>query len=769
MLALLMLTGLLTLNFVVAAAEAQIEYPHRYGPYVDKVTFPVIKDYTVRLLAFEAGELSAVTIIPAHLERVRTSRPDAHIIFVVGFSFAGALHFNVQAWPVKYYELRAALAHLWNRDKIIAESPLRGVAIKCTTLLPPTYGVWVNWDADYERLYPYDPAKASEWLSRIFTPCTGPDGKPAWCDPREGGRVVEIEILSLPEATSPVYWWIAGYIKAEAEAVGLRVKIKAVSSREMDAAIAAGTAQAWIIGWGFLRLPSWLQELLHSRNIRPGGWNEWRVNDSRLDALLDRFYFTKNIREAMEYGWRIQELVVREIIPWIPTYTAVGIAAFDGAIDRGSLDLALAYAPPGKEPTVYSWYYWKHTVRFKDRKFGGVINYYHTVDITTYHPAMWLWSTEGEVVLLVYPWPRFLKTTNIYEESAPLIVEDLRVDEVEYGGRKLYRFTITLVKGVRWQDGVEVTAEDYAYTILKFGKELKTRWYYGPDIEQMVDIKVINKTTLEIYFKDYGWVDVFRYSEELYILPKHIFERLANPLEDPSTLPHPTVPGLTAMVGYGPYAMAKREILYSELVWNPWYFWRYPERTVKFESVTLPAEVSEGSPFKVSVTLVDYLDSRATNASVTVKLVGPMTLTLAATHVGGGVYEATVPGLRAGTYTVEIYAEQPIMRWSVDNVYRTKISVRAVVGPPLVGPVVERPPPVVVKIPGIPPVEITPPPAIALAAPKVEVTTPVITLASTEAVPEVERAVAGVTPATMVYAAAVLAVVALGVAAIRRK
>ncbi|MCX8185285.1 MAG: ABC transporter substrate-binding protein, partial [Sulfolobales archaeon] len=157
----LTLLGVISLSKPIRATHREFEeYWYRYGPYIDRMKFPVMKDYTMRLLAFEAGELSMVAILPMHLERLRANRPDAHIIYIIGFSTAGGLHFNIQNWPVKYYEIRAALAHLWNRDKIISESPLRGIAIKCSTLLPPAHGAWANWEADFEKLYPYDPGRA---------------------------------------------------------------------------------------------------------------------------------------------------------------------------------------------------------------------------------------------------------------------------------------------------------------------------------------------------------------------------------------------------------------------------------------------------------------------------------------------------------------------------------------------------------------------------------------------------------------------------------
>jgi len=313
-----------------------------------------------------------------------------------------------------------------------------------------------------------------------------------------------------------------------------------------------------------------------------------------------------------------------------------------------------------------------------------------------------------------------------------------------------------------------MTAEDYVYTYLKFGKELRTRRYYGPYILNLIDVVIINKTTVEPYLKDYGWVDIY-WLTETPILPKHIFERLPNPLEDPSTLPHPTVLGLTATVGCGPYVLVRpREIAYSEFVWNPWYYWRHPERTVEFAAVDMPATIGEGTPFKVSVTLIDYLGARATNATVTVSLVGPMTL--AATHVGEGVYEATVPGLRAGTYSVEIRAGQPIMRWSVDNKVVRTLTVGVAPAPAPIGPTIERLSAVRVGIPGVPSVEIVPPPTMAFAAPKVEVVTPRIDVALTELVGRAMKAVEAVAVPTASYAAVALGVVTLGVAvAVRRR
>lgn len=708
--------------------------PHVYGPYVDKVTYPVMKDYTMRIMAFEAREIDLVGVLPRDLDRVRNNRPDANIIMVVGINSLGGLHFNTQLWPVKYVELRKALAHLWNRDKIIAESPLAGIAVKCTTQVPPTHGAWANPEADYEKLYPYNPDKAKELLSKVFVACTGPDGKPAWCDPREGNKVVEIEVLTLPEATSPTYWWIARYLKDEAEKIGLRIKLVPVSTTELVSRTGARTAQAWIIGWSFGRFPTFLYYFFNSSEMRPGGWNEWSVNDPRVDSLLTKFYYAKSIEEARKYAHDVQKILVEDWLPWIPSYTSVGITAWSGDLDRDSI--ILAYAPPLRDPVGYSWFWWNN-IRFKDRKFGGTLRYYFTGDVTTLHPAIYQWSHEADLIFRVVAGFMITRPEDIYKEPRiPLILKDWRFEEVTLaGGTKAYKFTLNLYDGLLWHDGVPVTAEDFVYTVQKFGIELKTRRYYDPWLLKIVELKAINRTAVEVVLKDYGWPDIYILTEYV-ILPRHIFERLSNPLDDPTLQPHPLNPKLTAMIGQGPFVLVKREVAYAEIVWYPNYKWRHPERTVQFSKVDVPKSVDEGKPFKVVVELKNYDGSKVVNGTVRVTLSGPRTLgPLTASHVGGGVYEVTVPGLETGSYKVVIEASMPLMVWTLSNVYEQQLSVGKVVvttTPPTVTtpvtPTETFAETFVVEpvIPGLRTVTVSMPAPVTVTTPKVEVARPTV-------------------------------------------
>jgi ABC-type transport system substrate-binding protein len=643
---------------ISTSAQTAIKDP-RIGPYIDRITMPVQRDYSVRLLAFEANEFDIVGVLPRDLERVRTNRPDAHIIFTVGINALGSLHFNVELWPVKYPEVRKALAMVTNRDEIISKSPLQGIAVKNSFIAPPTYGKWVNPETDFEKLYPYNLDEAKRLLSKIFQPC--PDNPNFWCDPREGMKPVEIEILSLPEATSPVYWWEAQYWKAQAEKIGIRVKITPVSSRELDARTTAGTAQAWVIGWSFGRFPLFMYYFWHSKEIRPGGWNEWKVSNATLDEILDKFYYAQTIDEAIQWAYKAQEILA-DIIPWIPVYTGVSITAFNGAIDKDSV--LLNYAPPLKDPVGFS-YFWWNTVRFKDKPFGGTLRYFFTVDITTLNPTVYLWATEADAIFRVYTYGYVVRPDDIYAEPRiPVLFESYSVEKVVVDGENLTKITIKLRDGITWHDGVPITAYDYEFTVRKFGIELKTRRDYGPYIEALYKINVVDDRTIEFYLTLYGWPDLYTFTEYR-PLPRHIYGKLQNPLDDVSLLPHPSIPGLTAMVGSGPFVMIKREVAYAELVWYPEYVYRAPERMPKVSIEGLPAQVEAGKPLTLRVRALDPTGAVSPAITVTARLVGPVTLEIPLRSVGGGVYEATLPALREGDYRLVVEASMPVTIWKV--------------------------------------------------------------------------------------------------------
>ena len=108
------------------------------------------------------------------------------------------------------------------------------------------------------------------------------------------------------------------------------------------------------------------------------------------------------------------------------------------------------------------------------------------------------------------------------------------------GGR---RVTITLQKGVRWQDGRPLTAEDVAFTFQFVASHFHPRF-----TPELADVERVTATapltvTIDLRHVSLGFED--QPLSDLPILPKHLWQRLT-----PGTLAPPGLP-----VGSGPYRL----------------------------------------------------------------------------------------------------------------------------------------------------------------------------------------------------------------------
>ena len=89
---------------------------------------------------------------------------------------------------------------------------------------------------------------------------------------------------------------------------------------------------------------------------------------------------------------------------------------------------------------------------------------------------------------------------------------------VEDGGRR-YRFTLR--KGILWEDGVELTAEDVAFT-WKLVCDPATASPYADDFLRVKDLRVIDRYTFEVLYDQFFARGIFTWMQP--ILPRHILE-----------------------------------------------------------------------------------------------------------------------------------------------------------------------------------------------------------------------------------------------------
>ena len=121
-------------------------------------------------------------------------------------------------------------------------------------------------------------------------------------------------------------------------------------------------------------------------------------------------------------------------------------------------------------------------------------------------------SASHEVADLLYVAPLRL---NKNLEPEPWAAESYSVED---GGRR-YRFTLR--KGIRWEDGEELTAEDVAFT-WKLVCDPATASPYADDFLRVSSFRVIDRYTFEVQYDQFFARGIFSWMNP--ILPRHILE-----------------------------------------------------------------------------------------------------------------------------------------------------------------------------------------------------------------------------------------------------
>ncbi|MCP2328193.1 peptide/nickel transport system substrate-binding protein [Hamadaea flava] len=116
-------------------------------------------------------------------------------------------------------------------------------------------------------------------------------------------------------------------------------------------------------------------------------------------------------------------------------------------------------------------------------------------------------------------------------------VQPLLATKYEFGdgGKTL---TFTLREGVQWNDGKPFTAEDVAFNFL-YRKNNPALNANGTNI---VDATVVDAKTVKITFKDAVYTELWNIAGRTYMVPKHIWEPIADPTKEVNANPVGTGP-----------------------------------------------------------------------------------------------------------------------------------------------------------------------------------------------------------------------------------
>jgi len=639
LMSLLILISLYSANYLVKAQEQKFE---KIGPRVDYLLIKIYMNPEAEALALKAGEIDLMDW-PLPSEKVEEFKALKDVMlheFVDLGMFE--LDINNQRWPTNLTKFRQAIAYLVDKDRILSEV-VKGFGVRLDTPIPPVLDFWVNPDV---KKYDYDPEMASKLLEELGFVDTDGDG--IRNDPKTGKNMEPLIIYG--RADDPRRSEVARMVASELQKIGVPVDLRIVERKvcyqrvmiEYDYHLYTG-------GWSLSRDPDYLYDLWHSSMYwAPEPWSLNYVGfvNSTYDHYVEIVKFGSDISEIRVAAFKCQEIMAEQV-PFIPLWADVGIipvrTGWVGVVNE-----------VGVGPRSWWTFFNAHP---EDKPLGGTIKWGFKSDVETLNPykAQWFW--DWLVLDKIYDTLIVVNPYNLSQDM-PWLATSWKVEPwTAPDGTKGLKITFYLVKNATFHDGEPLTSEDVAFTI-KFLRDYKSPQWIA-QVQNVVDVKTPDDYTVEVYFNTTSYW-ALHWIGGLPILPKHIWETVKDPATfEPDEVPHPTKPGMTCLVGSGPFVFVEhRKGEYILLKANVNYFRRHPGRTISISAVNIPESVTAGEEKSYSVKVVDYLENPVPNATVTLVVLkdGTEVSRISMSHTENGVYEAKVKLPEAGDYTVRVDA-----------------------------------------------------------------------------------------------------------------
>ena len=157
-------------------------------------------------------------------------------------------------------------------------------------------------------------------------------------------------------------------------------------------------------------------------------------------------------------------------------------------------------------------------------------------------------------------------------------------------GHEGQKIIFNLAKNATWQDGKPLTSNDVKFSI-EYLKENKIPTFL-PVVEQVIEVNAPSPQIIEVTMNGtsiFNLIDV----GGIIIIPEHIWKDVSDwRTFQPDREPHPSSPGLTKMIGSGPFILSEEKPgEFWRLAANPNYFKKLQEKsqsseTEKIEEIT---------------------------------------------------------------------------------------------------------------------------------------------------------------------------------------
>jgi len=209
------------------------------------------------------------------------------------FSYIG---FNLRDAASGDARVRAAVAHAIDRNAIIRYL-YRGMARPAESLLPPEH--WAgnaHLPADA-----YDPAASRRLLQEAGY---GPD------------RPLQLEFRT---STNPRSLRLAAILQQQLHEAGIEASIRSYDWGTFFGDIKAGRFQMYSLSWVGLKMPDVFRYIFHSESTPPAGANRGRLDDLRVDELIEKAENTPDLDTQADIYKHLQERL-HALRPYVPLW-----------------------------------------------------------------------------------------------------------------------------------------------------------------------------------------------------------------------------------------------------------------------------------------------------------------------------------------------------------------------------------------------------------------------------------------------------------------
>jgi len=267
--------------------------------YIDKIIFKFFPDFASAVEAARNKSVDGVSFVPSDYKG-EIDKNDNLLSYSLQLPQYTAIFFNQKNDLLKNQELKQALAHAINKEKILIQALAGdGVIIEA-----PILAGFIGHHPDVKK-YEYNKQKAEEMLDAL-----------EWKIPEDGGlRQKDGQTLqfSLTTVDRSEYLQTVNILKESWEAVGVGVELKIMNAARVDKeVIKPRNYEAFlygeILGFDPDPYPFW-----HSTQMLAGGFNLSNYFNKDVDKLLEEARKTSNNDERAQKYIEFQNTIAEEL------------------------------------------------------------------------------------------------------------------------------------------------------------------------------------------------------------------------------------------------------------------------------------------------------------------------------------------------------------------------------------------------------------------------------------------------------------------------